>query len=68
MLTGFRGTAVLYSKLFNAREIRVRWARLSRAITDSITKVLIGAETGDLGCTAAQALSKTKHGGDAVLL
>lgn len=53
--------------MVDAGEIGSWWASLSRAVAHSVTKILIGAETGDIGGTAAQAASKAKHRGQAVL-
>ncbi len=67
-LTSSRATAVIGSIRADAGEIGARWARLSRAVANTIAEVLIGAETGDIGRAAAQGSSKTKHGLNAACL
>lgn len=47
-LTSRRAAAVIHSICVDAREIGVRRARLSRAVANAITEVLIGAETGNV--------------------
>lgn len=67
-LTSFRCAAVLYSILSDAGEISSCWARLSRAVANSVAKIHIGAEAGDISGAAAQGASKTQHRCNAILL
>lgn len=64
---------VLSTIRVDSREIRPRWTRLARAVTDTVRKVLSGAEARGAGlavvtCVAAQTRAHVDHVVDACLL